>query len=429
MPWARTMHAAYSVLGVALTPAIHVWLKRRVTRGKEDAARIRERFGFASTARPAGTLLWVHAASVGEVHSVLPLLGSLLAAHPALHLLITSGTVTSAALVAQCTLPRTVHQFVPVDSYPAVRRFYRHWRPDVALWVESEFWPQLLLQAQAQHLPMLLVNARISERSFNNWQRHRSIAQYLLQSFCSIYAGSTADAERLRALGAADVHDIGNLKYDAPELNCDADMLQSLTQQCAGRMVFVAASTHANEEQLLAQVHQTLLQQFPTLLTVIVPRHAARGEAIAADLRARGIALAQRSSQQPITAQTQLYLADTMGELGLFYRLADLVFMGGSLIAHGGQNPLEAARLNNAILTGPHTHNFAAIIARFVAADAIRITATAEDLAREAARLLADAAARQKLAQNAAALVASAKGASAIIAAKASELIARAGRP
>lgn len=425
MGGAPLVRAGYTALGVALTPALKLWLKRRIRRGKEDASRQGERFGFASIPRPPGTLVWLHAASVGEVQSVLALVRALLQQHPHIHLLITTGTVTSAALVAQQQLPRTIHQFVPVDTYPAVRRFLQHWQPDVALWVESEFWPQLLWQAQAQHIPMLLVNARISQKTYENWKKWPATIRSMLHGFCAIYAGSTEDATRLKALGASDVHDAGNLKFDAAPLAHDESMLQALLQQSAGRLIFLAASTHANEEQTIAQVHRDVAQQFPSLLTIIVPRHAARGTSIAEDLRSMGYSVAQRSAGDAITTKTDIYLADTMGELGLFYRATQLVFMGGSLIAHGGQNPLEAARLNNAILTGPHTHNFSAIIARFVAADAIQVVTNANALTEALKALLVDTTARDRLATNAMHLVEQSGGASSIILQKLSELITR----
>lgn len=427
MPAVRLIRPAYSALSIAITPALSLWLKRRSTRGKEDASRRHERFGFAHTPRPAGTLVWLHAASVGETQSVLTLVRALLTAHPAVHLLITTGTVTSAALVAQQNLPRTIHQFVPVDTYFAVRRFLGHWQPDMALWVESEFWPQLLWQAQAQQLPMLLVNARISQSTFERWQRWPHMIRSLLHAFCSIYAGSSDDATRLAALGGSNIHDVGNLKYDAEPLPVDAERLQQLRSMVSGRRIFLAASTHANEEQLLAQTHRHVAHAFPTLLTIIVPRHATRGDTIAADLRAQGFTLAQRSKHEAITATTQLYLADTMGELGLFYALTDMVFMGGSLVAHGGQNPLEAARASNAILTGPHTHNFASIVGQLVANQAIRVVPDKDSLAEAILALLANEPERETLARNAQKTVEQSQGASRVILQQVNALIARSG--
>jgi 3-deoxy-D-manno-octulosonic-acid transferase len=409
------IRGAYSALGIALTPLLTLWLERRARRGKEDPFRMGERFGYATRARPEAALVWLHAASVGETQSVLTLVRALLAAHPHLHLLITTGTVTSAALVAQQHLPRVTHQFIPVDTAPAVRRFLDHWQPDLALWVESEFWPQLLWQAQQRHVPMLLINARISAKTFASWQRFGRTIRSILSSFCGIYAGSSEDAERLAALGGTNIRDIGNLKYDAAPLPTQPALIAEISRQTEGRPIFLAASTHANEEQMIAQAHARIAQQFPDLLTIIVPRHATRGDAIAADLRSTHAAVAQRSKSEPITASTSIYLADTMGELGSFYTLADVVFMGGSLIPHGGQNPLEAARFTKPILTGPYTHNFTSIIAPFVAANAIGIVGDKASLAQAVAALLADEPARRSMAERGLAVVAQSGGASAII--------------
>ncbi len=425
MAGAALIRSAYSIFGTAITPGLRLWLERRARRGKEDPFRLSERFGHASAPRPAGRLVWLHAASVGETQSVLTLVRALLQQDPTVHLLITTGTVTSAALVAQQNLPRVMHQFVPVDTQAAVRRFLQHWQPDLALWVESEFWPQILWQAQKRSIPMLLINARISQKTFEGWKRWPRIIRSMLHSFSVVYAGSHEDAKRLRQLGASDVRDVGNLKYDAAPLPTAPKLMEELTKAASGRSIFVAASTHANEEQFVADAHLFAAQQFPQLLTILVPRHPTRGDAIAADLRARGITLAQRSKGEPITPDTAIYLADTMGELGSFYAHADIVFMGGSLVAHGGQNPLEAARFGKAILTGPYTHNFASVIASFVAQHAITIVADKHALATELLELLKNTNTRSVLAEHAARVVEQSRGASAIILQHCHELLSR----
>ncbi len=406
------MRALYSLAGIALTPFIRLWLTRRAARGKEVPARMNERFGYASAARPVGTLIWLHAASVGETQSVLTLVRSLLAQHPALTILITTGTVTSAALVAQQNIPRVIHQFIPVDSYHAVRRFLAHWQPSLALWVESEFWPQLLWQTRARGVPILLINARMSQRSFDGWQRFSRLIRGLLSCFTTAYAGAPEDAARLSALGAADVREVGNLKYDAAPLPVDDALLAELKRATAGRRIWVAASTHANEELMIGEVQQRLREEFPNLLCILIPRHATRGDAIAADLTANRITAAQRSKGEPILAATDIYLADTMGELGSFYSLSDLVFLGGSLVAVGGHNPLEPARFGAAILTGAHIHNFAAIMQHLLQHEALRVVQQKSDLIAALRTLLTDDAARKKMAENAAAIVAASRGAS-----------------
>lgn len=406
---------AYTLTGFAITPLLRHWLNRRARRGKENAARMSERFGFASIPRPSETLVWLHAASVGETQSVLTLVRALLVARPDIHLLITTGTVTSAALVAQQNLPPVIHQFIPVDTAPAVARFLDHWKPDLALWVESEFWPQLLWQTRARNVPMLLINARLSAASFEGWRRWPRTIRGLLNGFTTIYAGSPDDADRLRALGAQNVQDIGNLKYDAAPLPINQALRAELSESCQARHVWVAASTHANEELMVADVHQALTAQFPDLLTILIPRHATRGDGIAAELRARNISLAQRSKDEPITPTTGIYLADTMGELGSFFRVSDIVFLGGSLIAHGGHNPLEPARLSCALITGPHTHNFATIVDHLREANAIRIVTDKEALRTTLAELFNDDAVRLGLAERAAATTLQARGTGEVI--------------
>ena len=419
------MRLLYTLIGWLLTPWLRLWLGRRQRRGKEHATRLAERFGHASQPRPTGTLVWLHAASVGEAQSVLTLARQLLARHPALSLLITTGTVTSAAMLAQAALPRSIHQFVPVDTAPAVRRFLRHWQPNLALWVESEFWPMLLWQTRARGVPLLLINARISARSLVRWQRFPRLIRSLLGCFTTLYAGTADDAQRLIALGATNVREVGNLKFDAEPLPVEEAALGAWRAACAHRPVLLAASTHANEEQMLAEVQHIASQQFPDLLTVIVPRHATRGDAIAMDLRARGAILVQRSKGEMLQPDTDIYLADTMGELGLFYRHATLVLMGGSLVAHGGQNPLEPARLGNCLLSGPHTHNFRSIMAMLETAGAVRVVADTSSLAAAVVQLLADADTRTRMAQAAAQCVAQQGGASAAILAEIETHLAR----
>ena len=406
------MRPVYSFTGHVITPLLKLWLKRRAKRGKEDTGRMRERFGYASAPRPQGTLIWLHAASVGEAQSVLTLVRALTAQDAALHILITTGTVTSAALVAQQKLPRVIHQFIPVDTLPSVRRFLRHWQPDLVLWVESELWPQLLWQMQARGIPLLLINARISVQSMQGWAKWPRTIRSLLGCFNAIYVGSAEDGERFTALGAQNVHDVGNLKYDAGILPIDNALLNELAQGTGGRHVWVAASTHANEEQMVAEAHAIAAQQFPDLLCILIPRHANRGDAIAADLRAAGYTLAQRSKHEPITDESSIYLADTMGELGSFYRSADLVFLGGSFVAVGGHNPLEPARLSCALLTGPHIHNFATIMQHLEAHGGLQVVQDKHALAAALVTLLKDDTARLAMAEKAMVVVQESRGAS-----------------
>ncbi len=372
-------------------PLISAFLKRRLADGKEDPERFAEREGLASVARPeAERLIWVHAASVGESLSMLPLIDHLLAGDPGLALLMTTGTVSSARLMAERLAACAIHQYAPVDRLQYVRRFLDHWRPDLVLWAESEFWPNLILETTGRDIPMILVNGRISPRSYSGWQRARGIIAKLLGRFDLCLGQSEEDAERLRQLGAANVDCLGNLKFAVPPLPADAAILARLEAALGGRPNWLAASTHEGEEATIADTHLRLAGAHPGLLTVIVPRHAARGDAIAAMLRGRGLDVAQRSAGETIAAGTQIFLADSMGELGLFFRLAAIVFMGKSLVPLGGQNPLEALHLDCAVLHGPHMMNFTEIAADMAHGGCAVEIADADGLAAAVGALLDD---------------------------------------
>jgi len=381
--------AAYRFLTIVLSPAIRLLLRARLARGKEDTNRIAERLGAPSRARPDGVLVWVHGASVGECLAALPLVGRLLE-NGERHILVTSGTMTSARLMAKRLPARAFHQFVPVDVPRAVGAFLDHWRPDAALFVESELWPNLLLETKARGIPIALVNARLSERSFAGWHWFAKSARMLLSSFDVALAEDEAAERRLTALGASRVRVTGNLKADAAPLPADDVMLHALRTAVAGRPVFLTASSHPGEEEILLDADALLREAHPGLLTVIVPRHPERGPEIEQLARTRGRTVLSRSASPLPTADTQVYVADTLGELGLFYRLATFAFLGGSLVPHGGQNPLEPAHLFRAVLTGPHIHNFTkSYVALFAAQGEGRVN-SAEDLARAASRLLSD---------------------------------------
>ena len=380
-------------------PLIRRLMRRRLERGREDPERIAERYGKASLPRPKGPLLWIHAASVGESVSVLPLIEALRRDRPSLSILMTTGTVTSARLMEKRLPAGVLHQFVPLDRLAWVRGFFDHWSPDAALWVESELWPNLLSEAKHRQVPMALVNARMSQDSFQNWRRLPGGLKSLMSAFSLCLAQDEQQAERLRHLGAPQVSSVGNLKYAADALPCDQSELARLWEMLGRRPLWLAASTHPGEEEKIAQVHLALREDFPGLLTLLVPRHPDRGEEITALLGKLGLYVAQRSRQERPDAESDVYLADTMGELGLFYRLSEIAFMGGSLIPHGGQNPLEPARLEVAILHGPHMTNFAEIVGRLDAAGGAVEVRDSEDLAATLAELLEDPERRRAMAR------------------------------
>jgi len=390
LPMTLRVYRKLSYAMVPLSPAV---ISRRLKLGKEDPARFGERRGLSTDIRPTGPLVWIHGASVGEVLAAAALIERLRALN--LRILVTSGTVTSAAIVAKRFPPDVIHQYVPYDSPRYVARFLDHWQPSLALFVESDLWPNLILSSSARRLPMVLINGRMSQRSFPRWQRVQGTISALLEKFDVCLAQSQTDADRFATLGSRNVMVTGNLKLDVPAPPADANKLERLMAMTRGRPVVVAASTHPGEEEILTETHRTLAGYFPGLLTVIVPRHPDRGEAIARMIAASGLNPALRSHEDLPTATTDIYVADTMGELGLFYRLAPIVFMGGSLVEHGGQNPIEAIKLGASIVHGPHVFNFTDVYEALDAAGGARQADTQEALVKQFGQMLADPRARE----------------------------------
>ncbi len=373
---AESLHPAlhvYRWLTAAATPLGPLVLAQRLRKGKENKERMGERRGIATVARPAGPLIWVHGASVGEITSVLPLIQQLRATK--LSLLVTSGTVTSAQIAAQRLPKGVIHQFIPLDSPLYIRRFLDHWRPDLALLVEQDIWPNLIIEASNREVPLILLNARLSASSFERWQRIPGAIGSLLRRFDLCLARTTEDAERYRELGAPRMMITGNLKLDVPAPPADDAKLAALKATIGDRTVIAAASTHPGEDGVMIETHLKLRANFPGLLTVIVPRHPERGPSIVEIAASSGLKTAVRSRGQLPQSTTDIYLADTMGELGLFYRLAPIVFIGGSLVKHGGQNPIEPAKLGAAILHGPHVWNFADVYGAIDAAHGAELVA------------------------------------------------------
>lgn len=388
---------AYRAVTAAAAPLAPILLSYRLRHGKEDPARLRERRGETNVPRPSGSLVWLHGASVGEMMAVLPLIEHLRA--QGLQVLVTSGTVTSAELAQQRLPAGALHQFVPLDAPQFVEKFLDHWRPDLALFVESDFWPNLILAGAARNIPLVLVNGRLSQRSFKRWGLVPRTFGALMQRLDLCLAQSQADASRYSKLGAPRVVMTGNLKLDVPAPPVDPIELAAIKSSIGERTVFAAASTHPGEETAVIEAHRRLRQSFPGLLTMIAPRHPKRGTAVAELATAAGMTAALRSRGERPDAGIEIYVADTVGELGLLYRLAPIVFMGGSLIAHGGQNPIEAAKLGTAILHGPHVSNFTDIYSALDGARAAGQIADAETLAAGVGAWLADTAGRNAAAE------------------------------
>jgi 3-deoxy-D-manno-octulosonic-acid transferase len=349
----------YRFVMAAAAPLAPLLLSYRLKRGKEDSARLSERRGVSAIPRPTGPLVWVHGASVGEITAVLPLVEHICGEGFAV--LVTSGTTTSAELAQQRLPQGAIHQFVPLDVPEFVDRFLDQWKPNLALFVESDLWPNLILSSAARQIPLVLINGRLSQRSFSRWSLIPKTIGAVLKRFDLCLAQSPADAERYTALGGPRVTMTGNLKLDVPAPPAEPAEVEALLSAIGSRPVVAAASTHAGEEAAVMDAHQRLRRRFPGLLTIIVPRHPHRGVEIADLALNSALTPALRSRSEQPNADIDLYVADTMGELGLVYRVAPIVFMGGSLVQHGGQNPIEAVKLGAAILHGPHVWNFADI--------------------------------------------------------------------
>ncbi len=357
-PWQIMLYRAGTR---AAQPLAGLILRSRLKKGKEDPERLPERRGVPGRPRPEGRLVWIHGASVGETVSMTPIVERLM--ERGHHVLVTSGTVTSARIMAERLPSGAIHQFIPLDAPGFMQRFFRHWRPDVGLIAESELWPNMIIEAGKHDVPLMLLNGRMSERSYARWTKHPAIARMLLGRFDVVMAQTRLDGERYQRLGAPRVAMGGNLKYDVTPPPADPAALALLQGGTAGRPVWVAASTHPGEEEIIIDAHRRIAQRLPKLLTIIAPRHPRRGEEVEALARGAGVATARRSAGLNPDRAVDLYVADTVGELGLFYRLATVAFLGGSLVPHGGQNPIEPAKLGAAIAHGPEVHNFADVYA------------------------------------------------------------------
>ena len=398
LPLPLTLHVYRALLTVA-TPLAGILLSHRLKRGKEDPHRLAERRGESTVARPPGPLVWVHGASVGEVAAIIPLVERI--ASKDFKVLVTSGTVGSAKLCEQRLPAGVIHQFVPLDAPRFITRFLDHWKPDLALFTESDLWPNIIIMSHARRIPLILVNGRVSERSFNRWRYAPATIGAMLRRFDLCLAQSPAYATRYRDLGAPRIATTGNLKLDVPEPPADRDSLQALQSAIGGRTTIAAASTHAGEEIALIDTHRKLKQSFPQLLTLIAPRHPDRGSGIVEIASAAGLSASRRSQGRLPDAKTDIYVVDTLGELGLVYRLAPIVFVGGSLATHGGQNPVEPIKLGAAVLHGPHVWNFAEIYAALDAAHGAEQVTDGGRLTVRVGVWLTDAAERVKVAARA----------------------------
>ena len=379
---------AYRVAATALVPLVPAWLARRVKRGKEDPDRLAERRGWATIDRPDGDLVWAHGASIGESLSLLPLVEAI--ARRGTPVLVTSGTRTAAEILARRLPAGARHQYVPLDAPPFWRRFLDYWQPHAALFAESEIWPGAVIELARREVPLILVNARMSERSFAGWSRAPGVARALMSRVALGLAQGEADARRLTELGVPSVGVAGNLKFDIAPPPADPAAVERLGVALARRTVWLAASTHPGEEGAVIAAHHAARARLPRLLTILAPRHPTRTGEVAGLLAAAGLSVQRRSQGGEPGEAPDVYLVDTVGELGLFFRAAPLAFMGGSLMPHGGHNPIEPARLGAAILHGPDVANHAEVYAALAQAGGALRLADGAALAAALPDLLAD---------------------------------------
>lgn len=391
----------YKFISILLSPVIDFYLFYRKKKGKEDLERFPERVGKGSFPRPTGALIWVHAASVGEAISVLPLVNKIVKDYPDINILLTTGTVTSSKILESKLPKNIIHQYVPIDKYYVVTRFLSHWRPDCAIWVESELWPNLLSETQKTGCPIVLINARMSEDSFEKWKKYSKLSSDILSCFSHCLVQSQEDAGRFSKVGAKNVTVAGNLKYEAPALPADPAETGKLVGMIGDRPIWLAASTNKGEEAIIKFVHDKLSQKHDKILTIIAPRHPERCAEIIEEFSSQNLEIAVRSRGDEITPSTNIYIADTVGEMGIFYRLSGIVFMGGSLVKHGGQNPLEAARLECAILSGVNTDNFKDVYKEMQHYNGVLVVKDAGDLVAKIDLLMTDHDKLEELADNA----------------------------
>ena len=366
------LHALYLAFSHISAPVFRRAQGKALASGKDDPRRAGERWGKPTQERPTGPLIWFHAASVGETQSILPLITRLLAARPGANVLVTSATQTSADLLAQDLPTRALHQMVPYDTPHATRAFLHHWQPDAAIWVESELWPRMLREVDRARIPRMLINARVSDRTAKRWRKAPATVHTILSGFQTIHAQDSTTHDLIAEIGipADRLSLTGALKRDKPPLPHDANTLTNLRAQVDGRALWCASSTHPGEDAVMLTAHKD-----HGGLLLLVPRHPNRGEEVTAEARAMGFDTAQRTKGDAITATTEVYVADTMGELGLWYRLAPISVIAGSFSDVGGHNPYEAIELGSAVLHGPHIGNFADIYAKLNAAGgAVQIT-------------------------------------------------------
>ncbi len=384
-----TILKRYRHVAAIIRPLAWIYLRIRIWRKKEDASRFKEKMGYPSHPRADRPHIWIHAVSIGETISAVALVSLIARLRPDIRILLTTTSRTSQHTAAHRLGDKVIHQYAPLDVPLWVTRFLDHWRPQAVLWMESELWPVSLSLIKERHLPFFLLNARISNRALRQWRKIPTLARNLLDCFTLCIAQSEREEKHLRLLGAKRTIEAGNMKFMARPPPYDRDRYHAHRAAIKGRPVLAAISTHDREEAIIIDSTANLRRQHH-LFTIIMPRHIHRCAAITADLRRRGLDVVRHSHKPDITATTDVYLIDTIGDSGLACALADIAFVGGSIARHGGQNPLEPLHYNCPVLHGPHVFKFHTMYQELDQAGATIAIDDGDDLARRLARLLTD---------------------------------------
>jgi 3-deoxy-D-manno-octulosonic-acid transferase len=383
LSWPVTL-GVYRGLTAAAGPILPLILSARVRAGKEDPRRVGERLAQELPPRAPNPLVWLHGASVGETMMLARLVDVLAAARPDVRCVVTAQTLAAANVLQRRLPPSARHQMAPLDTPSIAYRFLEHWKPSLAVFAEGEIWPNLLVEAHRRKIPLALINARMTRRSLEGWLRFAASSRALFERFAYIGAADQLTAAGLETILGGPVDQPGSLKLDAPAPAVDRPEVDKLANQIGDRPIWLAASTHPGEEALALAAHATLRLTEPEALLILVPRHPARADEIA-KLAPQGAPFARRTKGEPIAAWTQVYLADTLGELGAFFALSAVSVMGGGFVPGiGGHNPIEPARLGSYVLSGPHVENFREAYAAIEAHNAGQI------LREEGPRMLAD---------------------------------------
>lgn len=373
------MRKLYNFLWYLLTPCMYPWLWFRLQRHKEEKGRLQERFGVYSIEKPKEPIIWLHGVSVGEVVSLKPIIAFLKENYPTHKLLITTGTRTAANIILQQEQEDILHQYIPLDHPLWTKRFFKHWQPALGIIVESEFWPNLVLNSTC---PLWLLSARLTPRSYQRWKTWApSFFQHLIQTFALIFAQTDADVKHLKEFYKGPLF-VNNLKYLASPLSTSPTTIRTLKKIIKDRPFWVVASTHPGEEEIILQAHQIIKQKVPSILTILIPRHPIRGDKIKQLVRDAKLSSAQRSKDEKPTAKTDIYIGDTLGELGNFFSISPITLVAGSLIPNiGGHNLLEPAFFGNVLLHGPHMHKSLDMYELFTTTNTSFVVKDAKDIA------------------------------------------------